>query len=257
MAVKVPFGALNATIAKTILGNAPAYTRIIEPFGDGGTLALILKKRRPSSHLVNIENPELFAAISFAQGATSSDRNRLKSFDWIGSQETFDKVSGITAVDGIDAFYKFWYVKKLGTRDIDPEAPKIFDMLKSGHDSFPPLFGLPLMSVGLRGVELVNVDPLSVNVQGGFAVLLPGKPEHIEAMRGRLASLSGDFFYGAKVKDTTQLIEMASNLKNLNVSPLAVASIMMASYSIVTNGDRKSTRLNSSHTDISRMPSSA
>ena len=77
----------------------------------------------------------------------------------------------------------------------------------------------------------------------------------------RLQKHSGDYHYHLdtiwRLKDHTlsEPEERILNLKN-NTGRNALDSI----YNIHTNGftlDRKSTRLNSSHTDISRMPSSA
>ena len=46
-------------------------------------------------------------------------------------------------------------------------------------------------------------------------------------------------------------IRMAIQLERLGVD------VIEAGFPVASRGDRKSTRLNSSHTDISRMPSSA
>ena len=67
------------------------------------------------------------------------------------------------------------------------------------------------------------------------------------------------FFGGNLFKQGTELVAMQrGNVEMANLSPQDISKQIPA-WSILTAAylDRKSTRLNSSHTDISRMPSSA
>lgn len=237
--MKPPFGTMNATIAKTIAQNAPKYGRIVEPFGDGGTFALFVAKRRPREHILNILDPALFAAMTFVQGAGAGDRASLKRLDWVASQETFDSVAAITATEGIDAFYRYLYVKKFGMQ-MDPTQPAIFDALKTGQDIRDALYALPMMKAGLKGVTISNDEPLSV-ISGGSSdtlwILLPKKPEDTDAVKSRVTGLSGSVFFAYKAKDSMEIIDAASQFGDMTVSAMSVASIMMSPYGIVTNFD--------------------
>lgn len=237
--MRIPFGTLNTKISKTIISNMPKkYRKLVEPFGDGGTLALELKKKKPKEHLVNIENEDLFFALSFVQNISGSDKSKLKKFDWVGSPETFDQVMAINAEAGPERFYKFLYVKKFGM-SMEPEEPPVFDILSNGKDISHLLYALPLMKIGLKKVTITNEDPLNIissNSSGdSFLVLLPKSPDHIGAVESRLNSLSGNFFFAAKRKDVDAIIEDAKKYKNLSVAPLSVASIMMAKMSVISN----------------------
>jgi hypothetical protein len=240
--VKPPFGTLNATLAKTIAANAPRYTRIVEPFGDGGTFALHLAKRRPRQHVLNVVDPELFAAFTAAQKATSGDLRRLKQMDWIGSQEAFDAAASITATEGVEALYRFLYLKKFGMV-MGPDQPMEFDPLAVNRDESDVLMALPLMRSLLKGVTILNDDPLSVMSSNGgsFMILLPKTPEDADAVRGRLGGLGGEFFFAAKAKDATEVLDAAKTYSQYTVSSLKAASIMMNTFTVVSNYDSKLT----------------
>lgn len=234
--VKPPFGTLNATLAKTIAANSPQYRRIVEPFGDGGTFALYFDKRRPREHVVNIVDPVLFAAMSFVQTAPKSQMNAIKRRDWTGSQEAFDAAMAVTATDGPDFFYRFLYTKKFGM-SMKPGEEPTFDILSTGKDGRKHLWGLPLMQAGLKRVQLVNGDPFAV-LSGGqetFTILLPKKPEDAESAKSRLASISGPFFFAAKVKDAMEIVETAKQMADKNVTAITAASIMMNTMLTVWN----------------------
>ena len=96
------------------------------------------------------------------------------------------------------------------------------------------------------------------------------KPDQIEAMMKKAASTYGGvdilvnnagIQHVARVEDFP--VErwdaiMAINLSSaFHTSRLALPAMRAANWGRIINVDRKSTRLNSSHTDISRMPSSA
>jgi hypothetical protein len=236
--VKPPFGTLNATLAKTIAANSPRYRRIVEPFGDGGTFALHLAKRRPKQHVLNVVAPELFAAFTTCQMATSGDLRRLKGMDWTGSPEAFDAAMSITATDGVEALYRFLYLKKFGMA-MGPNQPMEFDLLAEGRDASDVLMGLPLMRALLKGVTILNDDPLSVMSSNGrsgtFMILLPKTPEDSDAVRGRLSGLGGEFFFAAKANDTAEVVDASKTYSQFNVSALKAASIMMATYAVVSN----------------------
>jgi hypothetical protein len=235
--MKPAFGTMNAKLAKTIARNAPHYQRIVEPFGDRGTFALFFEKRRPRQHILNLSDPLLFGAFQYVQ---SGNLSQLKQYDWVASPEAFDQAMAITAIDGPDAVYRFLYVKKFGM-SMAPGEPPSFDVLTTGTDISNVLYSLPMMRAGLRGVTIVNDDPLSVmgsyGGAGTFLILLPATPEHTEAVKCRLTGLSGDVFFAAKVKDTEEVFSLAKSSGQLKVSAAKVASIMMNTYALVTNYD--------------------
>jgi len=81
---KIPFGAMNITLAKMIAMNAPkGVSSLIEPFGDGGAYALFLAKKKPKSHVLNIVNEVVFAAMSFVQTMTGAQMSAMKKRDWV------------------------------------------------------------------------------------------------------------------------------------------------------------------------------
>jgi len=126
------FGELG--IAKTIAMNAPKYTRIVEPFADMGTVALYPGMKKPKEHIVNIEDETIFQIMLFMQGYSAADKKALKSFDWVASQETFDAALAISATEGAEHFYRFFYLKKFGVKAKDPEQPPTFDALRLGDE---------------------------------------------------------------------------------------------------------------------------
>lgn len=231
---------MNTKVANTIAANSPKYRRIVEPFGGGGTYALHVGHRPAKEHIVNVVDPALFGALTFAQSATAQDRARLKSADWVASPQTFDKIMAISALDGPDAFYKFLYVKKFGM-NMGPDAPPAFDVLKTGEDIKALLFALPLMRALLKRCTIVNVDPFSLLAAGSdtLLILLPKSPEDVAAVQGRLAGLGGNVFFAAKVADAQAVIDAAQRLSGMVVSSLSVASIMMATFEVATNYDSK------------------
>lgn len=233
--------------AKQIALNAPKYKNIIEPFGDNGTLALYLGKKKPQQHTVNIEDETMFTIMSFIQTLSAADKKRLKGFDWVGSLETFDQVVAITAIEGAELFYRYFYLNKFAAKSKDPEAPPAFDYLKLNQDYKNMLYGLPTMRVGLKPVTLTNEDPLTVmgtGSAGAFSVLLPKKPEHIDAVESRLGNFSGEFFYAKKSTSNDDLFEsVAINGDSMNISTFAASSIMMAQFEVRTNYDSKMSAL--------------
>lgn len=72
-----------------------------------------------------------------------------------------------------------------------------------------------------------------------FYILLPKSPEDAEAVKGKLSGLSGNFFCAYKVPDATGVMDAASKYSDLVVSPLSVASIMMATMAVVSNYESK------------------
>ncbi len=239
--MKPPFGTLNGKLAKMIISSAPKYTSITEPFGDGGSLALEMAKRKPKTHNLNIEDEILFGAFVTVQKLSAGDRRRLKGFDWVGSSEAFDAASAITATEGPDFLYRFFYLKKFGMKmGKDPEAMPEFDVLSMGEDISSVLMGVPLMKSALKNVTITNDDPM-IHVTGGgaFLVLLPKKQEHVEAVQSRIGSLGGNFFFAAAVADGRAVIDAAKKYKNLNVLGAKISKIMMSTFEIITNYDSK------------------
>jgi len=236
------FGELS--IAKTIAMNAPKYKRIIEPFGDKGTVALFPGMKKPKEHIVNIEDETIFSLMVFLQSLSSSDKKNLKSYDWVASPETFDAALSITAIEGADLFYKYFYLKQFGVKSKDPEQPPTFDFLKNGHDMSSMLFRLPLVKIGLKKVTLTNEDALSVvNNSGGsetFIILLPSTPEQIESIESKLSGISANVFYAKKSKSNEELFEQVDNSGDMITSTFSASSIMMATMEVRTNYEHKS-----------------
>jgi len=230
-------------IAKDIIEKAPKYKRIVEPFGDGGTLALYSEKKKPKEHIVNIEDEILFNLMLFIQGLSSADKKRLKSFDWVSSPETFDSVLAINAVDGPDLFYRFFYLKHFGVKAKDPEQPPTYDWLTLGESAKKILDDLKSQRMGLKKVTLLNEDPIGVMSKGGgsdtFLVLLPKKPEHIDAVEARLNGMGGNFFYAKKSKSNDILFEDVAKNPNMFVSTLTASTIMAGTMEVRTNYESK------------------
>lgn len=238
--MSVLFGSLNTTIAGTIAANSPKHTKIVEPFGDGGTYALYLKKKKPKEHILNIEDEVLFNAFIFIQNISSSEKSALKKKDWVSSKETFDAVLKINADQGVDFFYSWFYKRHFGSRVKEEGEIPEYDLSKIGVDISNKLFDIPLMVVGLKGVNIINEDPISVmNSANGFLILLPKKPEHIESTESKLNSFTDDFYYSAKVADFSITIEAAELYTDLNVASQIIATIMMGNFSTITNYENK------------------
>ena len=141
----------------------------------------------------------------------------------------------------------------------DVKQGKTFSLPKVRIESIDCDF-IPFMSVikDQDEIEVVNMDPVQHDIQGyetarerGARVLfnrpLPMNP---------FLELAGIF--GKKYMAGKPMIENIHLRKgrNLFVMQCGFHPYMFA-WGLVVNKDRKSTRLNSSHTDISRMPSSA
>ncbi len=240
------FGELG--IAKTVAMNVPKkIRRIVEPFGDRGTVALFPGMKRAKEHLVNVEDETLFAIFSFIQTLNSADKRQLKGFDWVASPETFDAALAITATEGAELYYKFNYTGRFGERAADPEEPPTLNDLRFGHDMKNILFTLPATRVGLKRVTLTNEDPLSVlNAAGGggpgtFLVLVPHTPETVEAVEGRLGSLTTNYFYAKKSASNEELFEAvdAAVGSDVVVSTFADSTIMSATMQVRTNYEHK------------------
>tara|TARA_R110001583_G_scaffold34551_1_gene115870 strand:- start:19782 stop:20540 length:759 start_codon:yes stop_codon:yes gene_type:complete len=231
------FGEL--AIAKQVALAAPKYRRLVEPFGDYGTLALYPGKKKPKEHIVNCADETVFAIMSLLQSMTAGDKKRLKQYDWAASPETFDAAVSISATEGLELFYRYFYLKKFAAKAKDPEAPPAFDYLKLGHDMRAMLYTLPVARVGLKGVSLTNDDPISLLGNGGpdtYMILLPKTPEHIAAVEGRLGGLGARFFYAKKSMSNDDLFEsVAANSGAMIVSTFAASSIMMAQMEVRTN----------------------
>jgi hypothetical protein len=226
MSIGPLFGTLNGTVSATIAQNMPkGVTKIVEPFGDGGTFALELKKKRPKEHIVNIVDEKLFNAFDFIKNAPRGDLKALKRFDWVSSGETFDAVSSISADSGPEMFYRWFYLKKFGMV-MDPDAPPVYDVLSFGDDIKTKLPGISIMRVGLKGVTLTNEDPMSMfSVAGGnaFLILLPSGADLAQEVRAKLGGVGGSFFFAAKVKDAAAIAADISTFGQYNVSALSAA----------------------------------
>lgn len=238
------FGELNKKVAKIIAANSPKYSSIVEPFGDGGSFAFTLEKKRPKQHTVNFEDEMTFALMTFIQNITGSDKARLKAFDWVASEETFDKVLFIAATKGAELFYRYFYLKEFGVMAKDMEASPTFDWMRRGESMKSMLFDLPLMKIALKGVTLVLGDPMALVKSAGadaLLILLPGTPEQTTAVEGKLSGISSPFFFAKKSKgleELTQSLTVAGTGK-IVVSAFTAASIMMADFETRTNYPNK------------------
>lgn len=229
------FGDLN--ISKQIALNSPKYSTIIEPFGDNGAFALYLKKKRPKQHILNYENEELFKIMLIIQNMTSADFKNLKSRDWIGNIETFNSVVSISAIDGLDFFYRYFYLRHFSERQLDQEASPIFDVLKMCKDISTFLFDFKLTKVGLKNVTILNQDANSVISMSGtepFYILAAKTPEQHDIVSSKLAGL-GNYFYAKKVKNNEELLETVRSEPDNFVSIIPVSTIMVANTQIITN----------------------
>ncbi len=236
------FGELG--LSKVIAMNAPKYSRIVEPFADGGTVAMYPGMKKPKEHIVNIEDEKIFGVMLFMQTFSVTDKKNLKGRDWVASPEAFDAALATTATEGADLYYQFFYLKKFGIRSKDPEIPPTFNFLKLGLNISSLLFTLPMAKIGLKKATLTNEEPLSVfRGSGGsetFVVLVPKKPEHIEAVEAGLSGLGAQFFYAKKIKDPNDLIESANNSGDLIISLFTAATIKMTTMEVRTNYEHKS-----------------
>ena len=237
--IKPLFGTINASIAKAIAFNAPKkYSRIVEPFGDNGSIAFESSLKKPKEHILNVSDEELFFQFDFIKNISGSDKAKLKKFDWVASQETFDEVLSINVDTGPERFYKFMYLKKFGMQ-MDPENPPVFDIFSDGTDESMVNFAIPVMKVALKKTIIMNDDPFSIMSKyggsGDFMIILPKSTEDADAAESKLKGISGTFFYGAKRLDTDLIIEDAKKYSDFFVSKLNAPSIMMGKMSGITN----------------------
>lgn len=240
MAIRPTFGTLNASIAKLVGENMPEHNTLVEPFGDGGTIAMHPRRKRSQRHILNVSDPEKFALIQFAKNLTVGDKQALKRLDWISSEETFAQAAVSQVEEGTELFWRTLYIKHFGLRLKDLEAPPQWNPLSVDNDISSKMFGLPLMRAKLKNVEIINEeDPLTV--MGGFGggdtfwVLLPQKSEIAEEVKSRISSLGGTYIFIAKIEGPIQIIELANEIKPVNVASAAVAGIMMSNMSVVYN----------------------
>lgn len=234
------FGQLK--LAKRIMANSPKYNVIIEPFGDNGSVAFYPNKKRPKSHIVNYSDIEMFTIMSFIQGLSGSDKKALKSKDWIGSKETFDSVVTINAIDGVDFFYKYFYLNNFAERTLDKEAPPAFDFLMFGMDIKDILYELPIQKAALKKVTLTNEDPGSLISSGGgdsFMILVPNGQEQVDVVESKINGLSSNYYYAKKIMSNQELIDAVKSNIDKTVSSFAQASIMMAKMQVITNYESK------------------
>jgi len=230
------FGELGT--AKRIMMNAPKYKEIIEPFGNNGSVAFYPGKRKPKSHIVNYENVDLFNIMTFIKGVTPADKKNLRGKDWIGNPETFETVLKINAIDGLEFFYKFFYLKHFTMKIKDKEAPPTFDYLKFGKDVKSLLFSLPQQKGFLKNVTLLNELPDGLISKGSgdsFTILVPKSQDQIESINSKLNSISGYYFYSIKSNSNDELFETVKSNPDLIVSTSAASTIMMAQMQEVTN----------------------
>ena len=91
-------------------------------------------------------------------------------------------------------------------------------------------------SLANLGAQIILVDKQEQESATNFLATLPSGNHH---------------YFKVELSDAGQIESLVKSLHPLKPDSL------VALAGVVVSGDRKSTRLNSSHTDISRMPSSA
>lgn len=240
-------GFMSIGISKKIALNAPRYKKIVEPFaGSAGTIAFEPGKRKPKAHVINIEDENKYNIMLFIKTMTSADKAKLKKYDWVSLPETFETVTKINATDGIDFFYKFFYLNHFSAKQKDPEALPLYDWLKKGVSAKKILYTLPQMQSALKKAELLNDDPVSVMNSAGsdaFLILLPKLPEHIEAVENKIKSISNNFFYAKKSMSNEDLFAAVETYSDKNVSAVNASTIMVATMEVVTNYDSRLIRI--------------
>jgi hypothetical protein len=117
-----------------------------------------------------------------------------------------------------------------------------WNMLTLNQNNKNKLFAFSLMKALLKPVEFQNVDPLSLIPSDGFMILIPDS-QNIDSVKSKLTSISGQFFFAGKISDGSQAIQDAQIMSNLNVHGQEVASIMMNSYSMITNYDSRLSKI--------------
>ncbi|MCI1632357.1 MAG: hypothetical protein LKI22_00060 [Liquorilactobacillus nagelii] len=241
MVLKPLYGSMNLTLAKTIAMNNPNYSKIVEPFGDAGSYALYPQKKPAKQHIVNIQDEEMLAIMQFAQSYSNSDFSTLKNENWNSDEETFNQVQTISDLDGEKLVYKHLYNKWYGMSMTDSDEVS-WNMLTFNQNNKNKLFAFSLMKALLKPVEFQNVDPLSLIPSDGFMILIPDS-QNIDSVKSKLTSISGQFFFAGKISDGSQAIQDAQIMSNLNVHGQEVASIMMNSYSMITNYDSRLSKI--------------
>ncbi|MFT8747120.1 hypothetical protein [Liquorilactobacillus nagelii] len=241
MVLKPLYGSMNSTLAKTIAMNNPNYSKIVEPFGDAGSYALYPQKKPAKQHIVNIQDEEMLAIMQFAQSYSNSDFSTLKNENWNSDEETFNQVQTISDLDGEKLVYKHLYNKWYGMSMTDSDEVS-WNMLTLNQNNKNKLFAFSLMKALLKPVEFQNVDPLSLIPSDGFMILIPDS-QNIDSVKSKLTSISGLFFFAGKISDGSQAIQDAQTMSNLNVHGQEVASIMMNSYSMITNYDSRLSKI--------------
>lgn len=229
--------------AKYIIQNAPKYDKIVEPFGDNGSIAFELDKKRPSVHLLNVENEMIFNLFVFFQNLSSSDKSAIKSKDWISSQETFNTVLKISAMDGVDFFYRWMYLQNFGISDMkNMETDPVWDWTSFGEDIKDKTYDLPLLKAGLKGVTLSLGDPIAfIGKASGtstFLILNPKSTEQVAAVDAKVGSLTVPFWYQKKSKSNDELMQTAEAEKN-KVSRVNSGAVMPGTAQIITNYENK------------------
>ena len=233
------FGELN--IASDIMSNAPKYKQIVEPFADNGSVAFYKKKSSPKVHIVNYEDVELFTIMSFIQNVNAQQKKALKQKDWVGHPDTFAQVQTISAVDGVDFFYKFFYSKHFTMKTLDKEAPPKFDFLKMGLNVSSLLFKLPVQKAMLKKATLTNDigDTLVKQYSNDTFLILVPKGEVVESVNQKIKSISSPYYFSIKSKSNDDLATSVIDNTNAKVSTFAKASIMMAQMQVITNYDNR------------------
>lgn len=241
MTLKPLYGSMNSTLAKTIAMNNPNYSKIVEPFGDAGSYALYPQKKPAKQHIVNIQDEEMLAIMQFAQSYSNSDFSTLKNENWNSDEETFNQVQTISDLDGEKLVYKHLYNKWYGMSTLGSDEVS-WNMLTLNQNDKNKLFAFPLMKALLKPVEFQNVDPLTLIPSDGFMILIPDS-QNMDSVKSKLTSISGQFFFAGKIPDGSQAIQDAQTMSALNVHGQEVASIMMNSYSMITNYDSRLSKI--------------
>ena len=111
-----------------------------------------------------------------------------------------------------------------------------------------------------RFLRLVSLTLLIMSTSGNTFAEEKVNVARQGTIRGRIVDTSKQILPGASIYIEKLHTGVTSDVNDFYKVPITVAFLVSSCYAIaITRGltDRKSTRLNSSHTDSSRMPSSA
>ena len=229
-------------MAKHISQNAPKYSRIVEPFGSYGTIAMESMIKKPKEHILNVEDLTIFTLMTFLKNITATDKRALKEKDWISSEETFNSVQTISATEGYDFYYKYIYNKNFGSMAMGKggaEGTIMYDWLTKDENIKNKLFEIPIMTMALKKSTITNEvfsSTLNSSMSSDtFLILTPKKPEEISACEQKIKSISNPFFYAKKSKSNDELLSVVNQENSLKISAVSAGAVMPGTAQVITN----------------------